>query len=213
MARDGGGGGPQAVEGRRVALRALLAGGETVRPAGKGLLRGLRCTSEAAAQAFEPEAASRPSADWRGLGCTSAAAASQVHTPAAADWRRRGSRERRKARGGGGAGVGGDVWCAPGIPFAAEASSVDCVVVPHPHQSTVGARRRAQAERSHREVRKKILFLPGFLVLVWSNYDMFESLVILYSSTAANPAFAVVFLSIIQVNLWPLLLNRPLIVG
>jgi hypothetical protein len=60
---------------------------------------------------------------------------------------------------------------------------------------------------------KKILFLPGFLVLVWSNYDMFESLVILYSSTAANPAFAVVFLSIIQVNLWPLLLNRPLIVG
>jgi hypothetical protein len=147
MARDGGGGGPQAVEGRRVALRALLAGGdasssamppaaaeEAVRPPGKGLLRGLRCTSAAAAQAFEPEAAahaSRPSADWR---------------------------QRRKARGGGGAGVGGEVWCTPGIPFAAEASSVDCVVSPHPHQTTVGARRRAQAERPHREVRKKSYF-------------------------------------------------------
>ncbi|KAK3138090.1 hypothetical protein QOZ80_5AG0364380 [Eleusine coracana subsp. coracana] len=162
MARDAG-----AVEGRRVALRALLAAGDAsssappraeepaTRPPSKGLLRGLRCTSAAASQAFEPEAVARPSAaDWRGLGCTSVAG---VHAPAdaAADWRgrrrRRGNRERRKARGGGGdaAGMGGDVWCTPGIPFHAEASSVDCVV--GPHQSTVSTRRRAQAERSHRE--------------------------------------------------------------
>ncbi|TVU20377.1 hypothetical protein EJB05_36584, partial [Eragrostis curvula] len=181
MARDGGG--QPAAEPRRVALRALLAGGdassssalppvveEAVRPTatGKGLLRGLRCTSAAAAQAFEPEAAARalrPAADWRGLGCTSAAAAAQVHAPVAgadAEWRgrrRRRGRERRKARGGGGGGGGGvasgagmgggDVWCTPGIPFAAEASSVDCVVAPHP--SAAGTRRRAQAERPHRE--------------------------------------------------------------
>jgi hypothetical protein len=178
MARDGG---PPEVERRRVALRALLAGGEAsssatpadaaVRSPGKGLLRGLRCTSAAAAQAFEPEAAAhalRPSTDWRGLGCTSAAA--QVHAPASADRRgrrrRRGDRGRRKARGGAsGAGVGGDVWCTPGVPFAAEASSVDSVVAPHPHQTTAGARRlRAQGERSHREVRqeKKAYFCRNF---------------------------------------------------
>ncbi|KAL6610603.1 hypothetical protein ACP70R_040572 [Stipagrostis hirtigluma subsp. patula] len=175
MAREGGGGGSTAAERRRVALRALLAGGEAssssvtaaegaARPS-KGLLSGLRCTSAAASQAYAPGSpaaaadALRPLADWRGLGCTSAAA--QAHAPAAAavdaaDWRgrrRRRGKERRRARGGGGAvsgeGMGGDVWCAPGMPFAAEASSVDCVVAPH--QSAVGTRRRAHAERPHRE--------------------------------------------------------------
>ncbi|CAD6332956.1 unnamed protein product [Miscanthus lutarioriparius] len=188
MARDGGGGGSPGAERRRVALRALLASGgqaeaEAARAPGKGLLRGLRCTSAAASQAIAPETP-RPPADWRGLGC---AAASQAHAPEAAwptaDWRglgcasaaaqahapvgaprrseewrgrrRRNGRERRKARGGGGvsggAGVGvggGDVWCTPGIPFAAEASSVDCVVAPH---QTVAARRRAEADRPRRE--------------------------------------------------------------
>lgn len=169
-----------------MALRALLAGGEAsssaapapgaeeaaTRPPSKGLLRGLRCTSAAASQAFEPEAAAHAAlrtsaADWRGLGCTSAAALAQVHAPAAAgDWsgmrRRRGNRERRKARGGGGVagggamGMGGDLWCTPGIPFDAEASSVDCVVAPQ--QTTVGTRRRAQAERSHREVLRKNIY-------------------------------------------------------
>ena len=183
-------------ERRRVALRALLASGgqaemEAARAPGKGLLRGLRCTSAAASQAIAPETP-RPPADWRGLGC---AAAAQAHAPEAArpaaDWRgrgcasaaaaqanapvgapaprrseewrgrrRRNGRERRKARGGGagvsggtGAGVGlggGDVWCTPGIPFAAEASSVDCVVAPH---QTVATRRRAEADRPRREVR------------------------------------------------------------
>ncbi|CAN6327392.1 unnamed protein product [Urochloa humidicola] len=200
MARDGGGWGSPGAERRRVALRAFLAGGEAsssaaaaegeaVRTPGKGLLRGLRCTSAAASQAIVPSAAAdavRPSAEWRGLGC-SAAAAAQAHAPAAAaEWRglgcaavaasqahapdaavdaarrgrrRRNGRERRKARGaggsggvsggaGGGGGMGGDVWCTPGIPFAAEASSVDCVVAPH---QTAGARRRAEAERPRRE--------------------------------------------------------------
>ena len=91
MARDGGGGSPGA-ERRRVALRALLASGgqaeaESARAPGKGLLRGLRCTSAAASQAIAPETP-RPPADWRGLGC---AAASQAHAPEAArptaDWR------------------------------------------------------------------------------------------------------------------------------
>ena len=196
MARDGGGGSPGA-ERRRVALRALLASGgqaeaEAARAPGKGLLRGLRCTSAAASQAIAPETP-RPPADWRGLGC---AAASQAHAPEAArltaDWcglgcasaaaqahapvgtprrseewrgrRRRNGRERRKARGGGGvsggAGVGvggGDVWCTPGIPFAAEASSVDCVVAPH---QTVAARRCAEADRLRREVSLSLTALP-----------------------------------------------------
>ncbi|PVH62045.1 hypothetical protein PAHAL_3G191700 [Panicum hallii] len=126
--------------------------------------RGLGCTS---AQAHAPAAAAeatRSAADWRGLGCA-AVAASQAHAPAAAvdaarrseerrGRRRRSGRERRKARGAGGGGgvvgggMGGDVWCTPGIPFAAEASSVDCVVAPH---QTAGARRRADAERPRRE--------------------------------------------------------------
>ncbi|GJN15125.1 hypothetical protein PR202_gb02016 [Eleusine coracana subsp. coracana] len=188
MARDAG-----AVEGRRVALRALLAGGEAsssappparaeeeaaTRAPSKGLLRGLRCTSAAASQAFEPESVARPSAaDWRGLGCTSAVG---VHAPAdaAADWRgrqrrRKGNRERRKARGGGGdaAGMGGDVWCTPGVPFHAEASSVDCVVAPHPHQSTVVTRRRAQAERSHREM---MMFRTRLLLGRLGMYDQYQ---------------------------------------
>lgn len=125
--------------------------------------RGLGCA--AAAQAHAPAAAveaARPTADWRRLGCAAGAApAVQAQAPRRSEeWRlrrRRNERERRKARagsvsGGGGAsagvGVGGDVWCTPGIPFAAEASSVDCVVAPH---HTVAARRRAEADRPRRE--------------------------------------------------------------
>lgn len=149
MARDGGA--SPGAERRRVALRALLAGGEAeeeaaARTPGKGgLLRGLRCTSAAASRAHAPS-------EWRGLGCASAAAAvSHARAVDAEEWRgrrrRNGGRERRrKARGGGaGMGVGGDVWCAP---FAAEASSVDCVVAPH---QTAGARRRADPQRPRRE--------------------------------------------------------------
>ncbi|BAD82497.1 RING-H2 finger protein RHG1a-like [Oryza sativa Japonica Group] len=108
-------------------------------------LRGLGCTSAAASQAYAPgagaaaAAAVRSSADWHGR-------------------RRRRGKEKRKERGGGGGGGGGghlvgggigaDVWCAPGIPFAAEASSVDCVVARH---QMVGRGRGGDAERPHRE--------------------------------------------------------------
>jgi hypothetical protein len=210
------------VERRRVALRALLAGGEAsssatpaadeaVRSPAKGLLRGLRCTSAAAAQAFEPEAAAhalRLSTDWRGLGCTSSSAAAQVHAPASADRRgrrrRRGGREGRKARGGAsGAGVGGDVWCTPGAPFAAEVSSVDCVVAPHPHQTTAGARsRRAQGERSHREVRqeKKSYFCRNFssCFVCWSCLSPYCHAVLYRRKPAAIAAVS--FITILLLN-------------
>lgn len=42
------------------------------------------------------------------------------------------------------------MWCTLGVPFTAEASSVDYVVALH---QTVGTRRRAEADRPHREVR------------------------------------------------------------
>ncbi|XP_042379642.1 uncharacterized protein LOC121972091 isoform X1 [Zingiber officinale] len=90
--------------------------------------RGLGCASEAASQAFSPAAAAvRSSADWQGKRTR----------------RRRGKKKKeRKSQ------VGGDVWCAPGIPFAAEAS-VDCVVA---HQPMVGrGRSEATTERIHRE--------------------------------------------------------------
>uniref|UniRef100_A0ACD5TE58 Uncharacterized protein n=1 Tax=Avena sativa TaxID=4498 RepID=A0ACD5TE58_AVESA len=158
MARDG------AAERRRVALRVLLAHGEGSSSSSPPLPRPgeARSSKQGLASAL------------RGLGCTSAAA-SLVHAPVAAstveavrplpsveeeeeEWRgsrRRRRKERRHARGVGaghaaGGGVAGDVWCTctPGIPFAAEASSVDCVVARH---QPVGAGRRGEAERRHRE--------------------------------------------------------------
>lgn len=124
-------------------------------------LRGLGCTSAAASKAYAPGAAAaaalRSSADWHGR-------------------RRRRGKDRRKERGGGGAGAGGglvtggigaDVWCAPGIPFAAEASSVDCVVARH---QTVGrGGRGAEGDRSHREVCPR---LPRFFCLPLA-FDLF----------------------------------------
>ncbi|KAL5220398.1 hypothetical protein ABZP36_025111 [Zizania latifolia] len=103
-------------------------------------LRGLGCTSAAASQAYAPGA---------GAGAGTAAAAA---VRSSADWhgqRRRRGKEKRKERGvlvGGG--IGADVWCAPGIPFAAEASSVDCVVARH---QMVGRGRGGEVERPHRE--------------------------------------------------------------
>jgi hypothetical protein len=107
------------------------------------------------------------SAALRGLGCTSAAQAYAPGTAAvrsSADWhgRRGEGNERRKERGGSGlvsGGIGADVWCAPGIPFAAEASSVDCVVARH----QMAARGRGgEGERSHPhgEVRSVAWFPP-----------------------------------------------------
>ncbi|RRT84242.1 hypothetical protein B296_00012709 [Ensete ventricosum] len=96
---------------------------------------------------------------FRGLGCTSAAA-SDTYAPAAAavrasaDWQGKQPRERkgkkkRKKKERGSQGGGGDVWCAPGMPFAAEAS-VNCVAA---HQPMVARGRPGGAsERIHREV-------------------------------------------------------------
>ncbi|CAM0954090.1 unnamed protein product [Alopecurus aequalis] len=157
MARDG------AAERRRVALRVLLARGEAASSSSSppprpeearnsmqgfaSALRGLGCTSTAASRAHEPVAAS---------------AAAAVMRPAAEEGEWRGSRQRRRRKrsargvgGGGGVAVGGgvagDVWCTctPGIPFAAEASSVDCVVARH--QPAGAGRRGEAAERRHRE--------------------------------------------------------------
>ncbi|RWW52506.1 hypothetical protein BHE74_00041085 [Ensete ventricosum] len=90
--------------------------------------RGLGCASESASQAFAPAAAAvRTSADWRG---------------------KRPRRRREKKKGERKNQAIGDVWCAPGMPFAAEAS-VDCVVA---HQPMVARGRPDAAERIHREV-------------------------------------------------------------
>jgi hypothetical protein len=122
-------------------------------------LRGLGCTSASASQAYAPgeaaaAAAVRSSADWQGR-------------------RRRRGRDRRKERGGGGGGgfvtggIGADVWCAPGIPFAAEASSVNCVVARHQMVGRGG--RGAEGDRSHREVCPR---LPRFCCLPLA-FDLF----------------------------------------
>ncbi|KAJ8486227.1 hypothetical protein OPV22_018712 [Ensete ventricosum] len=90
-------------------------------------------------------------AAFRGLGCASAAA-SQAYAPAvaavrsSADWQGKRPR-RRRAKKKKKEGRGADVWCAPGMPFAAEAS-VDCVMA---HQPMVGRGRFDAAERIHRE--------------------------------------------------------------
>ncbi|XP_062218371.1 E3 ubiquitin-protein ligase MBR2-like [Phragmites australis] len=155
-------GGSPTAERRRGIRRLLLARGEASSyspppppsplPAEEGrvkgfasaALRGLGCTSAAASQAYAP-------------GTGAGAAAAEV-VRSSADWhgrRRRRGKERRKERGSGGGGglvsggIGADVWCAPGIPFTAEASSVDCVVTRHQMVGRGG--RGGEGERSHRE--------------------------------------------------------------
>ncbi|KAF6986050.1 hypothetical protein CFC21_003841, partial [Triticum aestivum] len=140
-------------------------------------LRDLGCASAAASRAHAPVAASasvRPAPDaleegeeqegeeeWRG----------------ARQQRRRRRRERRSARGAGGGGlagagggVAGDVWCTctPGIPFAAEASSVDCVVARH-HTAAPG--RRGDGERRHREI---MMFRTRLLLGRMGMYDQYQ---------------------------------------
>ncbi|KAG6486411.1 uncharacterized protein LOC122008854 [Zingiber officinale] len=88
--------------------------------------RGLGCASASASRAYSPAAAAvRSSADWQGR----------------QPWQQRRKNKDRKCQ------VGGDVWCAPGIPFAAEAS-VDCVVA---HQPMVGRGKPEANERINRE--------------------------------------------------------------
>uniref|UniRef100_A0A0D9WJE0 RING-type E3 ubiquitin transferase n=1 Tax=Leersia perrieri TaxID=77586 RepID=A0A0D9WJE0_9ORYZ len=146
MARDGGAApAPAAEQRRRVALRILLAGGEE---------------SSQAAEVEEARGRSNKglaSAALRGLGCTSTAAL-RAQAPGSAAEAGRGRRRRRKGRERVGPPAAGDVWCtcAPGIPFAAEASSVHCVVATRHHHTAaaaaaMGSGRRGEAERRHRE--------------------------------------------------------------
>ncbi|RWW02358.1 hypothetical protein GW17_00034562 [Ensete ventricosum] len=90
-------------------------------------LRLLGCASEEASQAYAPAAASaRSYSDW------------QRNRPQGKAKRK----EERRSRDG------GDVWCAPRVPFASEAS-VDCVVS---HRRLAGSRRPEDADRTHSEV-------------------------------------------------------------
>ncbi|VAH11016.1 unnamed protein product [Triticum turgidum subsp. durum] len=182
MARDG-----ASAERRRVALRVLLARGE-----------GSSSSSSPPPQGPEEEAR-RGKQQWlalrlRDLGCASAAA-SRAHAPVAAsasvrpapdaleegeeqeeeEWRgaRQQRRRRRRERRGAGTagGVAGDVWCTctPGIPFAAEASSVDCVVARHHHTAVPG--RRGDGERRHREI---MMFRTRLLLGRMGMYDQYQ---------------------------------------
>uniref|UniRef100_A0A453FBB8 RING-type E3 ubiquitin transferase n=2 Tax=Aegilops tauschii TaxID=37682 RepID=A0A453FBB8_AEGTS len=178
MAGDRRGGSPT-VERRRGIRRLLLPRGEA--------------SSSSSSAPLPPPAAPEvgrrkgfASAALRGLGCTSAAA-SQAYAPGAgsaaaaavrssADWhgRRKKGKDRRKERGGGGGGglvgggIGGDVWCAPGIPFAAEASSVDCVVARH---QMLGRGRGGDSERPHREI---MMFQTRVLLGGMNMYDRYQ---------------------------------------
>ncbi|XP_078428458.1 uncharacterized protein LOC144700794 [Wolffia australiana] len=90
-----------------------------------GILRGLGCSSAAAAQAYSPAAAAaaavRSSADWQ------VKQGNCRRKKIKAPWKKAKSphsnaHSRRNA-------AGGDIWCAPGIPFASSADdSVECVV-------------------------------------------------------------------------------------
>eukprot|EP00268_Persea_americana_P042691 TRINITY_DN4274_c2_g1_i3.p2 TRINITY_DN4274_c2_g1~~TRINITY_DN4274_c2_g1_i3.p2 ORF type:complete len:169 (-),score=38.11 TRINITY_DN4274_c2_g1_i3:13-519(-) len=86
------------------------------------------------------------------LGCASP---SEVSSPAAIrpsdDWqakRVRKKKQRKKKQPTGPAVVVPDVWCSPGIAFAADAASVDCVVSRRPP----AARGRGDGERNQGEV-------------------------------------------------------------
>ncbi|KAF7023367.1 hypothetical protein CFC21_035894 [Triticum aestivum] len=181
MAGDRRGGSPTAE--RRRGIRRLL------------LPRGEASSSSSSSVPLPPPAAAEvgrrkgfAAAALRGLGCTSAAA-SQAYAPGAgsaaaaavrssADWhgRRKKGKDKRKERGGGGGGggglvgggIGGDVWCAPGIPFAAEASSVDCVVARH---QMLGRGRGGDAERPHREI---MMFQTRVLLGGMNVYDRYQ---------------------------------------
>nr|DAD31882.1 TPA_asm: hypothetical protein HUJ06_010733 [Nelumbo nucifera] len=116
------------------------------------------------------------SATFRGLGCTSSA---QVSAPAvirsSADWQAKKVRKKKHTNPQRKKGqqvtatttmgnptpavVVPDVWCSPGIGFAADAAPIDCVVSRRP----VAGRGRVDAERiNHREVCLPFLFCGFF---------------------------------------------------
>lgn len=119
------------------------------------ILRGLGCSSAAAAQAYAPSAAAvvRTSADWQ------AKPASCRRKKIKAPWKKARDRQRHPSsahprRNSAG---GTELWCAPGIAFAASADdSVDCVVSQLPPTlPPAGSRggRATDGDRIAREVR------------------------------------------------------------
>lgn len=108
-------------------------------------LRLLGCASEEASQAYAPAAASaRSYSDW------------QRNRPRGKAKRK----EERRSRDG------GDVWCAPRVPFASEAS-VDCVVS---YRRLAGSGRPDAADGTHSEVvnLSSVLLISSFLSFLLS---------------------------------------------
>ncbi|XP_068638865.1 uncharacterized protein [Aristolochia californica] len=97
------------------------------------------------------------SATFRGLGCASAA---EVSTPenlvrSSADWQAKRIRKKKQRNGRKKQSSGNnnmvflpDVWCAPGIGFATDATSVDCVVARRNPNASGTGRGRANGDRN-----------------------------------------------------------------
>ncbi|XP_068643108.1 uncharacterized protein [Aristolochia californica] len=99
------------------------------------------------------------SATFRGLGCASAA---EVSAPenlvrSSADWQakrirkkkqRNGRKKKQLSSGNNNMALLPDVWCAPGIGFATDATSVDCVVARRNPNASGSSRGRAEGDRN-----------------------------------------------------------------
>ncbi|OAY82968.1 putative E3 ubiquitin-protein ligase HIP1 [Ananas comosus] len=123
------------------APRAAAAAGPRV------VLRGLGCSSSSSSQAFSPSAAAaaavRSSADWHQK-------RPRRRRPKPPPHHKRKDRSSSSSSAAAAAAAAGDVWCAPVMPFAADAS-VDCVVDSH-HPTAPAARRRPEPlDRPRRE--------------------------------------------------------------
>ncbi|XP_064947544.1 E3 ubiquitin-protein ligase MBR2-like, partial [Musa acuminata AAA Group] len=100
--------------------------------------------------------------------------ASQAYAPAAAsarsysDWQRNRPRGKAKRKEERRSRDGGDVWCAPRVPFASEAS-VDCVVS---YRRLAGSGRRDAADRTHSEV--ILMFQRRILLGRMDLYDQYR---------------------------------------
>ncbi|KAG9450461.1 hypothetical protein H6P81_010426 [Aristolochia fimbriata] len=98
------------------------------------------------------------SATFRGLGCASAA---EVSAPenlvrSSADWqakrvrkkKQRNARKKKQSTGNNNMVLLPDVWCAPGIGFATDATSVDCVVARRNPNASGTGRGRVDGDRN-----------------------------------------------------------------
>ncbi|CAA7410357.1 unnamed protein product [Spirodela intermedia] len=123
--------------------------------ASAALLRGLGCSSAAAAQAYAPSSAAavvRSSADWQ------AKPASCRRKKIKAPWKKARDRQRHPSsahprRNSAG---GTELWCAPGVAFAASADdSVDCVVSQQPPMLPPAGSRGGRAADGDRIARER----------------------------------------------------------